>query len=177
MGRVVNLEVKDDTGNSGLVLWDKDVDLVANGFITKNTNLKIVNALVKRGLYGLEINIGRDSLVIIEPEDFPLELQKPELTKISELKFSKSVNISGKVVDKSEVKKFTRKDGSTGAIGIIKIADETGVARVIFWNERAKELERIKLGDQVEILDAYVKPRDGIEAHIGKQTLVKFVDL
>lgn len=172
-GRVVNLDVKDDTSIARVVLWDKDVDLVANNFITKNTNLKIVNGFVKKSKLGLEINIGRDSFLVIEPEDFPSP--KVEFTKINNLRlnYSKSVNIRGKVIEKMAAREFLRKDGSIGAIGEIKLEDETGKAKIIFWDERAKELERIKLGNQLEILDAYVKSRNGVEIHIGKNTVVR----
>ncbi len=83
-GRVVNLEIKDETGSSRLVLWDKDVDLVANDFITKNTVLKIINGRVKSSPYGLEINIGRDSMIVIEPEEAPVYLKNIIFTKIKD---------------------------------------------------------------------------------------------
>ncbi|MBN2602806.1 MAG: hypothetical protein JXA91_01580, partial [Candidatus Thermoplasmatota archaeon] len=66
-GKVVNLQISDNTGTCGLVLWDKDVELVKSK-IQVGTNLKIINGYVKQGLNGLEINIGRWGLLEIEPD-------------------------------------------------------------------------------------------------------------
>jgi replication factor A1 len=39
-GRVVNLELSDETGSINLALWDKDVDLVKNKKIKVRTSIK-----------------------------------------------------------------------------------------------------------------------------------------
>ena len=70
-GRVVNLEIMDNSGMCRLVLWDKDVDLIKNNTIELNSNIKLINGYVKKGLDGIEINIGRWSLIeIIEKNNY-----------------------------------------------------------------------------------------------------------
>ena len=64
-GKVVNLEIIDETGMCRLVIWDKDVDLIKNNNIKINSKIKIINGYVKKGLDGLEINISRWSLIEI----------------------------------------------------------------------------------------------------------------
>ena len=68
-GKVINLELTDDTGKCGLALWDKDVDLVKNKTIQIGTNIKVVNGYVKDGFNGIEINSGRWGLIEIEPDN------------------------------------------------------------------------------------------------------------
>ncbi|RLF34847.1 MAG: hypothetical protein DRM99_05760, partial [Thermoplasmata archaeon] len=58
-GKVVNLEISDETGVCRLVLWDKNVELVENNILKTGDRVKIVNGYVKNGLNGVEINVGR----------------------------------------------------------------------------------------------------------------------
>ena len=82
-GRVINLELTDDTRKCGLALWDKDVELVKNKSIQKGTNVKIINGYIKDGFNGIEINVGRWGLIEIEPENMPeTKKEKPSDEKL-----------------------------------------------------------------------------------------------
>ena len=48
-GKVINLDISDDTGTCRLVLWNKDVDQVKNKDIKKGTTVKIINGYTKNG--------------------------------------------------------------------------------------------------------------------------------
>lgn len=58
-GRVVNLTVSDDTGSCRLVLWDDEVELVTGGTLAEGTPLRVIDGLVRRGRYGLEVSTGK----------------------------------------------------------------------------------------------------------------------
>lgn len=68
-GKVVNLEIRDKTGDCRLVLWNKDVELVEKGIIKDNTVLKVVNGYIKKTGNIFEINVGRWGAVIPESKD------------------------------------------------------------------------------------------------------------
>ena len=68
-GKVVNLEIRDETGDCRLVLWNKDVELVEKGIIKDNTVLKVVNGYIKKTGNIFEINVGRWGAVIPESKD------------------------------------------------------------------------------------------------------------
>lgn len=65
-GRVVNLEIRDDSGFCRFVLWDEDVELVARGRIAPGKTLRALDCYVKRTNFGLEVMRGKFGAVIVE---------------------------------------------------------------------------------------------------------------
>lgn len=65
-GRVVNLDVSDDTGRCRLVLWDDDVGLVEQGRVGKGATLRLVDCYVKGGRFGTEVSRGKFGSVLVE---------------------------------------------------------------------------------------------------------------
>jgi replication factor A1 len=65
-GRVVNLDVRDDSGRCRIVLWDDDVQLVERGRIVPGTVLRTVDCYVRQTKFGLEVSRGRFGTVVIE---------------------------------------------------------------------------------------------------------------
>ena len=58
----------------------------------------------------------------------------------------------GKVMDKTEPKEFERKDGEKGWVATLLLADETGITRVVLWDEKAGAAVDIAVGDVLEII-------------------------
>ena len=50
-GKVINLDISDDTGTCRLVLWNKDVEQVKNKDIKRGTTVKIINGYTKQNRY------------------------------------------------------------------------------------------------------------------------------
>jgi replication factor A1 len=65
-GRVVNLDVSDDTGRCRLVLWDDDVTLVARGRIAAGATLRLLDCFVRVSQYGTELSRGKFGTVLPE---------------------------------------------------------------------------------------------------------------
>jgi replication factor A1 len=87
------------------------------------------------------------------------------------------VALTGQVLDTGEVRTFDRDDGSEGQVANITLGDETGRIRVTLWDERAPRVEELSPGTTVEIVDGYVRERDGdIELHVGDRGRVDEVD-
>lgn len=177
-GKVANLQISDKSGRCKLVLWDtKQVELVENRKIDVGTKLKIVNGKVKKSQFGLEISIRHRSLLIIEPEDFPIELEEIKLKKFTDLKdikLNKNLNVCGTIINKSRTRIFTRRDGSNGFVSDITIFDGTANATVILWNKKAKEIENFDVGDNIEIINCYAKERNGnLEIHTSRISEIK----
>lgn len=164
-GKVANLEISDNSSSCKLVLWDtKQIDLVENKTIKIDSKLKIVNAKVKKSRYGVEISISHTSLLIIEPEDFPpglSDISMKQFTDLSNIKVEKNLNICGTILDKSTTRIFTKRDGSDGFVADMTLFDGSTNATVVIWGEKAKEVENFKAGDNIEILNCYVKERNG----------------
>jgi len=172
-GKVVNLEIKDETGECRLVLWDKDVEVVENGTIKENTVLKVVNGWVKKNENRFEINVGKWGIVVPEPGDRPKGFIKVNLTNLSDVKPGMNVNVIGAIISKNGPRSFIRKNGSTGFVSTIMINDGTGSSRVVLWDERAKETVKFEIGDNIEIRDGYTKQNNGVEVHVGSSGKIK----
>jgi len=65
-GRVVNLELRDDSGFCRFPLWDEDVALVERGRIRPRSVLRALDCFVKRTSWGLEVSRGKFGSVVVE---------------------------------------------------------------------------------------------------------------
>ncbi|MCK4365762.1 MAG: hypothetical protein KAW45_06900 [Thermoplasmatales archaeon] len=164
-GRVINLELTDDTGKCGLALWDKDVELVKNESIQKGTNVKIINGYIKDGFNGIEINVGRWGLIEIEPRDMPeTKKEKP----------SEDSLIKGKVIEIEPTRAFFKDDGEFGFVTNIKLEKENEVKQITIWGDKVKEIQKLKKGDNVVIEDIDVRQKNGTkELHVNSKGVIK----
>ena len=65
-GRVVNLDIADDTGRCRLVLWDDDVALVEKGRVRVGSNLRLLDCFVKVTRFGTEVSRGKFGTVLVD---------------------------------------------------------------------------------------------------------------
>ena len=63
-----------------------------------------------------------------------------------------------KVLSVGEPREFERLDGTTGLVANVVVGDETGMARLTLWDEKAGGVREIAAGDVLEILG---RPKDG----------------
>ncbi len=152
-GRVVNLNLADDTGSIKAALWDEACDLVKIGDIKPGQTIK-VKGYIKGGQRGLEVNVGRGGG--IEHIDREMSVNIKPL-KINEIKNGMNgLNVIGRIVDMGTVRTFQRKDGTAGKVRNITIGDATGKIRMTLWDSKA-DAPDFKAGDSVELMNAYAK--------------------
>ncbi len=153
IGRVVNLNLADDTGSIKAALWDEACDLVKIGDIKPGQTIK-VKGYLKGGKLGLEVNVGRGGSIEHIEKEVSVNI-KP--LKINEIKNGMNgLNIIGKIIDLGTVRTFQRKDGTPGKVRNITIGDPTGKIRVTLWDTKA-DASDLKTGDTVEIMNAYAR--------------------
>ena len=68
----------------------------------------------------------------------------------------RNVDVTGKVVRKYEVREFST-EKRTGKVASFLIADETGIIRVVLWNDQTDLFEKFNEGDIVKITGAYAR--------------------
>lgn len=153
-GKVINLDIKDDTGFCRLVLWDKDVDLIKNKNINKGTELKIINGYTKKGYSGVELNLGRWGL---------LELESNNLDKKNDENFIKLNEIKGKLVRKDATKVFFKDNGEVGFVTNIIINNDGIEKKIILWDAKVKEIQKVGLGEKLIIKDITISRKNGVE--------------
>ena len=163
-GRVINLELSDGTGNCGLALWDKDVELVEKHAIKKGTNVKIINGYVKNGFNGLEINVGRWGLLEINPVNTPI--------LVDECKPSKD-EITGKLIKKEPTKAFFKDNGEFGFVTNVELETKEGIKFITLWDKKVKEIQNFKQGELISIKNIIIKEKNGKkEIHSSNKTTV-----
>lgn len=105
----------------------------------------------------------------IDEENQPLSENNP-LIKIAELKTgNQNINLIGRVMGISNIKKFTNKKGKVGKLANLILADETGQIRIVMWTENIKLLKNFSEGDAIKISNVDIKQgfrSDNNEAHL-----------
>ena len=179
-GRVVNLEVADETGRIRISMWDEmavsavgDPDGDTSGDLAVGEVLRIAGR-PKDGYNGVEVSVDK-----AEPEpDAELDVEVRDVHRVEDLSLGQSdVTLKGKILDVGTVRTFDRDDGSEGRVSNLAVGDPTGRIRVTLWDEQASRVEELSDGETVEIVDGYVKERDGsLELHVGSRGSVDRIE-
>ncbi|AGB33215.1 single-stranded DNA-binding protein [Natrinema pellirubrum DSM 15624] len=171
-GQVVNVEVADETGSVRAAFWDDHAE-AAIGELEEGQVLRI-KGRPKEGFSGVEVSVDD-----VEPDDdTEVEVQVSDTYAIEDLSLGLSnVNLVGLLLDTDSVRTFDRDDGSEGKVSNLVLGDSTGRIRVTLWDERADLATELEAGTTVEVVDGYVKERDGqLELHVGNRGAVEEVD-
>jgi len=171
-GRVVNVEVADETGQVRVTFWDAKAEAVAEELETGQV-LRI-KGRPKDGFNGVEVNVDE-----AEPDDdAEVDVDVGGTLSVEDLALGRSdVNLRGKVLDTDSVRTFDRDDGSEGRVANLVLGDETGRVRVTLWDEMADRAEELDPGVSVEVVDGYVRERDGdLELHVGSRGAVEEIE-
>lgn len=84
----------------------------------------------------------------------------------------RNVEIIGKIVKKYELREFDV-NNRKGKVANLLIGDETGVIRVVLWNDATNVFNELKENDVIRIKGAYVKENNGRkELHLGQDSKI-----
>ncbi|MEF8825366.1 MAG: single-stranded DNA binding protein [Halapricum sp.] len=172
-GHVINVEVADETGRVRLSFWDEQAVSIDDGSLGVGQVLRI-KGRPKDGYNGLEVSVDK-----AEPDDdAEIDVDLGGTAAIDSLTMGQSdVDVQGIVLGTESVRTFDRDDGSEGRVANLTLGDETGRIRVTLWDERADRAEELDAGTPVEVVDGYVRERDGdLELHVGDRGAVEEVD-
>jgi replication factor A1 len=172
-GHVINVDAADETDSVRLAFWDAEAQSIADGELEVGQVLR-VKGRPKDGYNGLEVSVDK-----AEPDaDADIDVQLGEGSTVDALRLGQSdVNLSGVVLGTESVRTFDRDDGTEGRVANLTLGDETGRVRVTLWDERADHAEELSAGTDVEVVDGYVRERDGdLELHVGDRGAVEEID-
>lgn len=65
-GRVVNLELRDESGFCRFALWDDDVGLVERGKVAVGSTVRALDCYAKRTNFGLDVGRGKFGTLLVE---------------------------------------------------------------------------------------------------------------
>lgn len=105
-----------------------------------------------------------------------IEIEKPKrelpLTKIADIKEPKTpVSFTCKIIRIYDRVTFTSKTGTEGSVRSILVGDETGIIRIVFWNDKTQILDNLHEGDILNVINAYTRENlntERIEVHYGQ---------
>lgn len=94
--------------------------------------------------------------------------------KIIELKPGmKRVEITAKVIEKSEPREVTTRFGDTSRVATAVIQDESGTTKLSLWNEA---IDQVNVGDTVKIENGYVTTfRGETQLNVGRYGSISVV--
>ena len=171
-GQVCNIEVADETGQVRVALWDEDAT-AAEEQLEAGQVLR-VSGRPKEGYNGLEVSANR----VEGDAEATIDVDIGDDSSIDALTIGQSdVNLLGTVLSTDTVRTFDRDDGSEGRVSNLTLGDESGRVRVTLWDDRADRAEELDTGVSVEIIDGYVRERDGsLELHVGDRGAIEETD-
>lgn len=172
-GQVINIEVADESGRVRLTFWDRMATSIDEGQLDVGDVVRVAGR-PKEGYNGLEISVDKAEL----EEDAEVDVQLLDTHRVEDLALGQSdVNLEGRVLDTDSPRTFDRDDGTEGAVSNLALGDETGRVRVTLWDEQADRVTELSAGQSVEVVDGYVRERDGdIELHVGSRGAIEEVD-
>lgn len=164
-GKLVRLSIGDDTGSCGLILWNDDTHHAHN--LKKGTQIKVVNGYVKQGFTGgVEINLGRWSLLEIEPTEGNSNPQIHDQRQ--------DTDITGVLTHKEPTRAFFMDSGEFGFVTTITLKEHNKEHQFTLWGEKVKEIQNFKIGEQMRITNPQKKQRNGkFELHINGKSMIQ----
>ncbi len=167
------LLIGDKTGTIKVVLWNQKAEIARE--VKVGHTVRVLHGYVRQSMDGgVELHVGqRGSLQIISSDDeesgFPPA--RDFLKKIGDVTLlSKHVNVEGTVRNLNPVSTFQKRDGAQGKVLNANIEDDTGRISVVFWDQKAEEMDKLEEGDKVVLMNVKVRKsrRDELpELHVG----------
>jgi ssDNA-binding replication factor A large subunit len=131
-----------------------------------------LDAKIKAKINELSGLISEEGAAHIIANELGISLAPPEKEsmKLKEIYAGmRGVSCVGKIVRKYDVREF-QKDDRTGKVCSLLLGDETGVIRLVFWNEQVEQLTSVNEGDVLHVKNAYAREnRSDRELHLGQK--------
>lgn len=181
-GKFGSVTIVDNDGVLRVILWNEKANYLESGELKIGQIAKFAHGYTKADKFGTpELHIGERSQIELNPqnvkdEDYP-SISK-FTTKINQISLEhKSVSVEGTVSEVYAASAFTRNDQTAGKVLRLKVSDDSGELVVVFWNDKAEEVEpKAKRGSQIQIVNARTKlnqnDQDQIELHVDSATYV-----
>jgi len=181
-GGVKRLLVADKSGVVNVALWNDKAKLAEDENVKPGHIVKFSHGYVREGMNGkIELSLGTWGEIEVLPKDGledeypPLESFIKRIGEITEK--CRRVDVSGFAQQISPGSVFKRKDGSEGRTRHLWLRDSTGQIRVVFWNGKVAEIEDLREGSLLRIMNARVRSQIGgqFELHVEEASSVVFV--
>ncbi len=183
-GKKQTIIIGDETGEVNLNFWNEKVEMLAT--FEANEIVDVIGLSAKLGLKGfIELHTTRFTSIVQSEEVKDIKVKRgfigssvkeaETLSKIAHIQESnKTVSVKGLVISVGLIHEFTRDDNSLGRVRNISISDNTGVMRVVFWDDKTQLIDEQPIDKIITILNGYTRKNQysDIEIYCGKQTRI-----
>ncbi len=151
---------EDETGLVIVKFWDDKTAEAAR--IGEGRRVIIGNPTVAERNGTVYVNVGRNGIL---REDDGSPATSFGTASIAGLKPDPLLHVlSGKIVERSEVREVETREGRRVKVSNIRIEDETGRMRISLWDHHADRAEALRLGDMIKLIG--VKVREGFNREV-----------
>jgi len=162
-GSVLHITLADQSATIPVVAWNEKAEELRG--LKKGNILQIINARTKLDANTrpeLHIEARSQASVQPSPPDF-LKAPTPREFKIAELKEQVSLaDLTVSVIAKSEPREVKRRTtNDTVKVSTVIVADESGVASLSLWDDKAELANQIHEGDIIELHGITIRERQG----------------
>lgn len=170
-GSVLRTLLADETGTIPLVAWNERAEELRG--LQKGDVLQVVNARTRLDTNNnrAEVHVETRGQVTILPSipDY-LKIPVRKTYKISELTSQLgAADLTVTVVAKGDPREFKRATGETVRVSRLIVADESGIASLSLWDDKAGLVNQLREGDSIELRDVVVRDRMGeLSLSLGK---------
>ncbi len=133
------------------------VELHSNRFTSLSKNTQIEDIVVRKGFIGV------------------IEKIEGQIAKIDQIQdINKLVSTKGLIINVNPLNEFSRENGTTGKVRDLLISDNTGLIRIVLWDEKTQFITENDVDKTISILNGYIRKGkySGLEVHCGNQTQI-----
>jgi len=161
-GSVLRTVIADESGTIPLVAWNERAEELRG--IKKGEIIQVLNARTRLDTNArpeLHVETRSQVEILSSPPEY-LKMPVVKAYKIADLSANvRTVDLSVSVLVKSVPQEIKRSTGETVKVSRLIVADETGMASLSLWDDKAELVNQLGEGDSVELRGVSVQERLG----------------
>jgi replication factor A1 len=166
-GSVLRTIIADESGSINVAVWNERAEELRD--IKKGDILQLVNArprLDNNARPELHVETRTQAAILTAPPEY-LKMPVPKTHKIAELTAQTgSADLLVSVLAKSGLREFKRPTGEPVAVSSLLVADDSGIASLSLWDDKAQLVNQLSEGDLIRASGVSIRERLG-ELRLG----------
>jgi replication factor A1 len=167
VGSVLRLIIADESGSIHVAAWNERAEELRD--IKKGDILQLVNArprLDTNARPELHVEARSQAAILAAPPEY-LKMPVPKIHKIVDLTAQTgSADLYVSVLAKSVPREFKRPTGDAVTVSSLLVADDTGIASLSLWDDKAQLVNELSEGDSIRVSGVSIRERLG-ELRLG----------
>jgi replication factor A1 len=166
-GCVLRTSIADDSGSIPVVAWNERAQELPD--LKKGDILQIINARTRLDNYArleLHVEARSQTAILASPPEY-LKVPVPRTYKIADLTAQMgAVDLYVSILARGAPRDFKRTTGEGVKVSAVLVADETGIASLSLWDDKAELVNQLSEGDFVQANGVSVREKAG-ELRLG----------